>query len=404
VDDLSSDLASLKIDRSPPRSRSSLLPKLLWSVFALIALGALGVWAYPRIEAQLFKTEVKTGRITEVSPTLAITSLTATGYVVAERRSKVGAHVSGRIQKLHVREGSQVKEGDLLVELDASDQRGNVAAAQARVASAEGRVVAARASLRELEVQLTRQRGLLTQNAAARSSVEDLEARIGTKQAEVESAIAERRAAQAQADQARVTLGHMTVLAPLSGTVLDKPLDVGEMVDIQKPLMEIADLGSIVIEIDVPEARLSLVKPGGPCEITLDAFGSKRFRGKVREIGKRVNRSKATVPVKVIFDEEHEGVLPDMSARVSFLSEALDATKLAEASKLFVPEKAVHTRGNERTVFVVQNGVVREHPVQLGAKSGDGYELLSGPPAGAKVVFDPVETLATGQRVKERND
>jgi RND family efflux transporter MFP subunit len=404
VDELSSDLASLKIDRTPAASRSSTLTKIIGWLLALAALVALLVWAYPLLEAQLFKTEVKTAPIIEVSPSLAVTSLTSTGYVVAERRSKVGAHVAGRVAKLLVREGSLVKQGDLLVELDASDQQSNVAAAQARVASAEGRVAAARATLRELEVQLARQKELLTQKAAARSVVEDLEARLATRQAEIESALAEKRAAQAQVELARVTLGHMTVVAPLDGTVVDKPLDVGETVDTTKPLMEIADLDSIVVEIDVPEARLSLVTIGGPCEIVLDAFGAKRFKGKVRELGKRVNRSKATVTVKVEFAEGHEGVLPDMSARVSFLTEALDPQKLNESSKVVVPAQAVATRGGKQVVFVVEAGVVREEAVQLGEKSNDGFELRAGPKPGARVVVNPVGTLASGQRVKERNE
>jgi RND family efflux transporter MFP subunit len=258
--------------------------------------------------------------------------------------------------------------------------------------------------MRELEVQLQRQRGLLTQNAAARSVVEDLEARIGTKQADIDSAVAEKRAAQAQVELARVTLGHMTVAAPIPGTVLDKPLDVGEFVESSKPLMEIADLDSIVIEIDVPEARLSLVKIGGPCEIVLDAFAGKRFVGKVRELGKRVNRAKATVPVKVEFADEHEGVLPDMSARVSFLTEALDQQKLAASSKLVVPAQAVASRGGKSVVFVIESGTAREASVELGPKSNEGFELVSGPSAGTRVVMNPVDTLRSGQRVKERTE
>jgi RND family efflux transporter MFP subunit len=404
VDDLSSDLASLKIDRDPPRAQASILPRLLGWLLALGALAGLGAWLYPKLEAQFFKAEVKTSTIAEVSPSVALTSLTATGYVIAEKRSKVGANVPGRIAKLHVREGSVVKEGDLLVELDAADQKSNVAAAHARVLASDAKVASERASLRELHVQLERQRMLLTQNAAARSVVEDLEAKIGTAEAQIQAAQAESRASEAQVQLARVTLGRMTVSAPLAGTVLDKPLDVGETVNAQTALMEIADLGSLVVEIDVPEARLSLIKPGGPAEIALDAFAGKRLRGKVREIGKRVNRSKATVPVKVEFTDDTSEVLPDMSARVSFLTEALDEKALAKQSKLVVPAQAVTSRNGQRAVFVVEGGAVRLENVTLGPKSGDGYELNEGPPVGARVVMNPPATLQAGQRVKERTE
>jgi HlyD family secretion protein len=406
VDDLSSDLASLKIDRTPRRESGGGFARLAGWLIALLALAGAAVWFYPRIEAQLFKTEVETSSVLEVSPSLAVTSLTATGYVIAERRSKVGANVPGRIAKLYVREGSQVKAGDVLVEMDAVDQKSNVLAAQARVLAAQAKEASARASLHELQVQLDRQRVLLGQNAAARSSIDDLEARIGTAQAAITAATAETRAAAAQVEVARTTLSRMTVTSPIDGTVLDKPREAGETVDLNAPLMELADMRSLVVEIDVPEARLALVKVGGPCEVALDAFGGQRFQGKVRELGKRVNRSKATIPVKVDFvDIPAEATpLPDMSARVSFLTEALDEKARAGRSKLMVPLKAVTTRDGKSYVFVVEGGTVRMEPVVLGEKSGDAFELVEGPSAGTKVVVSPDATLQSGQRVKERKD
>jgi RND family efflux transporter MFP subunit len=405
VDDLSSDLASLKIDRSPPGpSGASVLPRLLGWLVALGLLSGLGVWLYPQLEAQFFKTEVKTSTILEVSPSLAVTSLTATGYVIAERRSKVGANVPGRIAKLRVHEGDEVKQGDVLVELDADDQKSNLAAAQARMLVSDAKVLSARASLHELHVQLDRQKVLLTQNAAARSVVEDLEARIASADASIAAAQAESRASAAQVQLARITLGRMTVVSPIDGTVLDKPREIGETVDSQSPLLELADLKSLVVEIDVPESRLSLIKVGGPCEVALDAFAGKRFRGTVREIGKRINRSKATLPVKVVIDDDNAGVLPEMSARVSFLTEALDTEALAARSKLVVPRAALSPRGSQQGVFVVESGVVRFEPVTLGPKSGDGFELVEGPPVGTRIVMNPDATLSPGQRVKERKE
>ena len=402
MDDLSSDLASLKIDRGPVREQRSGLRRLAVWLLALLLLVGLLVWAYPRMEAQLFKREVKTSTIVEVSPSLAVTNLTATGYVIAERRSKVGANVAGRIARLHVREGSRVKQGDLLIELDADDQKGNVAAAQARMAAAEAKVPAARARLAELKMQLDRQRGLLMMKAAARSVVEDLESRVATAAAEIEGAQAEVRSAAAQVALAKVALGRMTIIAPIDGTVLDKPLDIGEAVEPAEPLLELADLGSLVIEIDVPEARLSLVKVDDPTEVVLDAFAGKRFAGRVREIGMRVNRAKATVPVKVALSGDATGVLPDMSARVSFLSEPLDSARAAEAAKLVVPAAAVAERDGRSVVFAIADSTARQREVELGPKSGDGIELLRGPAAGTRVVINPDADLADGQRVKER--
>ncbi len=399
MDPLSSDLASLKIDRNAPPSRRLPVTALL---LVALTLGGAGLtrWAYPVLEARVFKTAVKTGTIHDVSPSLALTSLTATGYVVAERRSKVGSNMPGRIASLHVREGSTVKAGDLLVELDAADQRGSVAAAQARVLAAQAKVALAGATESGLTVQLTRQRTLLDQQAAARAVVQDLEARAVTAEAEVKAAQAEVHAAEAQREVARLALGRMTILSPLDGTVLDKPLDVGETVDALTPILELADFDSLVVEIDVPETRLTLVKLGGPCEIALDAFPGRRMLGKVRDIGKRVNRSKATVPVKIAMDET-TGVLPDMSARVSFLTAALDERALAAQSKLSVPAGAVTQRKGLRVVFVVDRGKVRMLPIKLGGRIDDGFEVVEGPATGTRVVLLPPSTLADGQSVQE---
>jgi HlyD family secretion protein len=404
VDQLSTDLASLKIDRSPPSEGSGGWLKWLLILGALVGAVAGGSYAYPMLEAELFKTEVRTGVIMDVSPTLSVTSLTATGYVVAERRSKVGSNIPGRIAKLNVKEGSAVKAGDVLVELDATDLRSSVQAAQARVFSAEARVARARANLAELDVQLKRQRGLVAQGAAARSALEDLEARVGTQQAEIASAQAEVKSAQAEQMLSRVRVDRMTIVAPLSGIVVTKPLDAGETVDMMTPILELVDMSSLIVEIDVPEARLALIKAGGPAEISLDAFPGQRFPGKVREIGRRINRSKATVPVKVEFANANDEVLPDMSARVSFLTQELDQKALAGPSKRVVPPKSIAQRGGQSVVFVADAGKVRSFPVKLGETNSDGVELLDGPDVGARVVLDPPSTLADGHKVKERSE
>ncbi|MFT3927515.1 MAG: efflux RND transporter periplasmic adaptor subunit [Myxococcales bacterium] len=404
VDQLSTDLASLKIDRSPPSESNGGWLKWLLILGALAGLGAGGIWAYPMVEAEIFKTEVRTGVVMDVSPTLSVTSLTATGYVVAEHRSKVGSNIPGRIAKLNVKEGSLVKAGDILAELDASDLRSSMQAAQARVFSAEARVARARATLQELDVQLKRQRGLVAQGASARSALEDLEAKVATQQAEIASAQAEVKAAQAEQSLSRVRVDRMTIIAPLSGTVVTKPLDAGETVDMMTPILELVDMTSLIVEIDVPEARLALVKVGGPAEISLDAFPGQRFPGKVREIGRRINRSKATVPVKVEFAEANSDALPDMSARVSFLTQELDQQALAGPSKRVIPPKSIAQRGGQSVVFVADAGKVRSVPVKLGETTNDGVELIDGPDVGARVVLDPPSTLADGHKVKERSE
>jgi HlyD family secretion protein len=404
VSELSTDLASLKIDRSPGRASGTGMGKWVAGLSIVAALGGAGALAMPRLEASVFKTEVRTATVLEVSPSVSATALSATGYVVAQRRSKVGSNLPGRIAKLHVKEGQSVRAGDLLVELDGADHKSNVAAAQARVLAAEARVASSQASLSEVRVQLARQKALFEQNAAARSVVEDLTARVGTAEAGVRAAAAEVRASEAQLAVSRVNLARTAIVAPIDGTVLNKPLDVGESVDVILPIMELGDLTSSLVEVDVPETRLSLVKLGGPAEITLDAYAGKHFRGHVEEIGKRVNRSKATVPVKVAFADANTGALPDMSARVSFLTEALSDQALGGPSKRLLPPTALTKRDGKDAVFVVQSGKAKLVQVSVGGAGSDGVELLAGPEVGTRVVLAPPEALSDGNPVREGNE
>jgi multidrug efflux pump subunit AcrA (membrane-fusion protein) len=180
-------------------------------------------------------------------------------------------------------------------------------------------------------------------------------------------------------------------------------------------VIEVIDLTSLVVEVDVPETRLAQVAIDGPCEIVLDAYPTKRYRGAVKEIGRRVNRSKATVPVKIRFvdrsDEKADGaaapsngqldVLPDMAARVSFLSAALDAKTIDIPPKLMVPARAVVQRNGRDVVFVDDEDEVRLTPVTLGPPQGEARELMTKLPPGTKVVLDPPNSLADGDKVKE---
>ena len=167
-------------------------------------------------------------------------------------------------------------------------------------------------------------------------------------------------------------------------------------------MARIADFNSIVVETDVPEARLHLVKTGGPCEIVLDAYPDKRWRGEVADTSPQLNRAKATATVKVRFLDRDATVLPEMAARVSFLDAPLDAAKLSERPKRIVPGNAVTERAGAKVVFTLESGNVHMTPVTLGPPFGEGFELVDGPAPGTKIVSDPGATLGDGQAIKER--
>jgi HlyD family secretion protein len=402
VNDLRSDLASLRIDRTGPPPPNRLLRGLGIAAVVALALVAVQSGVRPLVEERFLRVEVAATEVAMLSPSQAAVDLTSTGYVVPQVTAKVSAKLVGRISKSDVKEGQTVKAGDLLFEFDGADQLAVAASARARVASASARSLTVRAQRSELDVELARQKRLLDAGAVARAPLEDLTAKAATLDTQIKAADADVNAASAEAEAAQVQLKHLKLFAPIDGTVMTKPAVVGDVASPGVPLLELADFASLLVEADVTEARLAIVKEGGPCEIALDAVPGKTFPGKVVEVGPKLNRAKATATVKVRFDAPPTELRPEMSARVSFLQKALEPAQRAEAAKPVVPAAAVVERGDGKVVFVLEGGKVKLVPVVLGDAVGSGFVLKQGPAPGTRLVKEPPKELADGQSVKEK--
>jgi RND family efflux transporter MFP subunit len=438
-DQLSQDLASLRIDRGAAARRR--WPRFVAGAIALAALGvAAYVFGIRKLQSSLATPEVKIGEVALISPVQSQVQLTATGYVVALVYAKVASKVPGRIAELFVEEGQTIEKGSRVARLEDVDFKTELAKARARAFAARAKVAVARASAAEIRVQIDREAPMVEKGITAKATLDDLQARRDSANAATRAAEAEAAAADAETSALEVQLGSYEIITPISGTVVDKLVKVGEGVSpgFGTPgVVEVIDMTSLVVEVDVPESRLAQVAVDAPCEIILDAYPTKRYRGAVKEIGRRVNRSKATVPVKVRFVDLDAGklvtradgrsddkagdkpgarpgdrpgarvdVLPDMAARVSFLSAAVDPATLDTPPVLTVPSGAVVQRNGRDVVFVLDDGEVRMTAVQLGPASPDrgeraGRELLTKLPAGTKVVLDPPSDLGDGQKVKE---
>ncbi|MBM4364543.1 MAG: efflux RND transporter periplasmic adaptor subunit [Deltaproteobacteria bacterium] len=406
ADQLSNDLAALRIDRGAPPPERSGAPRFLLGLGLLagLAYGAFTL-ARPALEARFFRTEVGITELALVSPAQAAIELSSTGYVVPQVVTLVGAKTPGRVAKVNVREGDAVTAGQELVVLDSADIDAQKRAAESRVAAAAARVAAAEAALAEVGVQLERETRLSAEGISPKSAAENLTARAKAQAANVKAAQAEVASAQAEVRTIAVGRDYLTIRTPIDGRVVSKPPQLGELVGALTltPLtIEIADMQTLAVETDVPEARLEQVRPKAPTEIVLDAFPSRRFRGEVLEVSPKVNRQKATVRVKVRFVDPTDAVLPEMAARVSFLSAPLDEQTLKVKPKLVVPAGALAERAGGKVVFVIESDRVKVVPVTIGAPFGGGFEVTAGPPAGTRVVRDPPPSLADGQRIKER--
>lgn len=351
--------------------------------------------------------EVAVATVTRVYPSQAITVLNASGYVVAQRKASVSSKGTGRLEFLGVEEGSRVKTGEVIATLENADLEAARNRAAANLGVAEAGLKEAQAELTDATLNYERQKKLVAADLVAKQDFDTAEARYHKALAAVASAQATITVARAALNEAQTTLDYTLIRAPFDGVILTKNAEVGEVVapfgsatNARAAVVTMADMGSLMVEADVAEANIAQVKPGQPCEIQLDALPGVRFPGKVHMIVPTADRSKATILTKVAFLQPDQRILPEMSAKVAFLSRPVAAGE--DHPRLAVTPKALNQRQGKWTAFVVRQGKGRLVTVELGEKLGDFMEIRAGLQEGDKVVLTPPANLRDGDRVKIR--
>ena len=361
-----------------------------WIVLvAMLLLGALG-WAFFR--PQPVAVEVATANATG-GGSVSENGITANGYVVARTKASVSAEVMGRLEYLGVREGTTVREGEVIARIKSNDYRAALAGAKAR--SEQLRLEAEQADRDQQRAEELSKRNVI--------AVTELE-NARTKRA---SAHAAAEAAKADAALAQANFDHTSVRAPFSGTVLRKDAEVGEIVApssaggglTRTAIVTMADLSTLEVEVDVNEAYIAQVRNGQKCRITLDAYPDTSFAGVARQVVPTADRQKATVQVKVSILDRDPRILPEMGAKVEFLREA--ETKAAAAPRrVLVPGSAVvHGAGGDK-VWVVSEGKAAARSVDVGPVRGDQVEIRRGLDGGETIVIDAPARLKDGAAVR----
>ncbi|MEW5710427.1 MAG: efflux RND transporter periplasmic adaptor subunit [Pseudomonadota bacterium] len=393
----SQDLERLKIDRRLPRRRRRFAPALIAVVLA-VAAGAYWYFFQARVE-------VRAATVVQVFPSQKYTLLNATGYVVPQRKAAVASKATGRLEWLGVAEGSQVRAGELIARLENRDvvAARDQAAAQLRVARAN--LAQAEAELADAQRALERAQELAAKNFISQAALDQAVARRDKAVAAMAGAKAAIAAAEAGLRSAEIAVEQTLIRAPFDGVVLVKHANIGDVVSPFNPspeskgaVVSMADMSTLEVETDVSEANLSKVSVGQPCEIQLDALPEARFEGVVRRMVPTVDRSKATVLVKVGFVELDPRILPDMSARVAFLSRPVPPEE--RTPRLAVVPEAIMERDGRTLVFVIDSsGRAVATPVEVGEAIGDLVEVRRGLAAGQTVVKLPPRDLRDGARV-----
>jgi len=397
------DLSKLKIQKvveTPRHSRRRIPPALIAAVVVLLVLLFLYFQG-----ALTPSVEVEAVTVSKMYPSQAFTLLNASGYVVAQRKAAVASKVTGTLVWLGVQEGSVVKKGQLIARLENEDVTAQKNQAAANVNVARSNLEQARAELNDATLELNRERDLLSKGYVAQADYDTAEARYKKAKAAVEGAEAAIKAAIATLNGANVAIEYTLIRAPFDAVVLTKDADVGDIVtpigaavNAKAAVVTIADMSSLEVEADVSESNLQQVRVGQPGVIQLDALPESRFRGEVSTVVPTADRSKATVLVKVRFIDGDKRILPEMSAKVAFLSRPAGRDEQTPFTAL--NPASVVSRSDRKVVFLISGNVAIETPVTIGAKKGDMLEVTDGVQAGDKIVANPPSGLRNGSKIK----
>ena len=405
---MAASLDELKIDRS--RDGRSRIARSVWLVVILVILGGGGIagwrwWEEARIPV------VRTAAVRQTVPADGQpTVLNASGYVTARLQSTVSSKVTGRIVEVLVEEGMAVTAGQVLARLDDTTERSYLALAEAQLGAARGALAELEVRYEEAQLDLDRQRRLLAQRLigqadldAAQAEADSLEARIANQRELV--TVAER-----EIDVRRTALEDTVIRAPFSGVAISKDAQPGEMISpvsagggfTRTGVCTIVDMSSLEIEVDVNESYINRVSPEQRVVATLDAYPDWEIPASVITTIPAADRQRATVLVRIAFDELGDPrILPDMGVNVAFLEAGPppeDAVTDA-VPRLWIPSAALRSDGGARVVFVARGDLVERRAVTTGLEDGGDVEVLAGVSVGERVVVEGPPALADGDRV-----
>jgi RND family efflux transporter MFP subunit len=400
------DLSKLKIEAGLRASSTQAKKKkrLLWlAAFLVPGILLFGYIAWSGLLTP--PADIQTTKVPLTFASRALTSLNASGYVVAQRKAAVSSKATGRLDKLYVEEGRSVKQGEILAKLENQDLAATLEEARAALKVASANLRNAEAELEDATLNYNRQKSLRESGSVSLQSFDTAEARYKKAGASDRSARFAVDRADASVKVAEVNLEYSMIRAPFDGVVLTKNADIGEVVapfgasaNSKAAVVTMADLSSLMVEVDVSESSIEKVKIGEKAEIRLDAFPNERFPGTVHMIVPTADRSKATVLTKVKFDHLDSRVLPEMSAKVSFLARPLkpDETK----PFLGISVSAIHKKGNSDVVYKIDRGLAHEVAVKTGRTWNDTVEIISGLKEGDLIAIDSNKKLGDGRRVR----
>src|SRR5436190_4978172 len=404
---LKEELAALRIERKPERPPRRWIK---WLVLPVI-LGGVGYagWSYA---TRVRPIEVETVAVTQRAAGTQASVLNASGYVTARRRATVSSKITGKVVAVNVEEGMAVRQGQVLARLDDSTPKASLALAIAQAESARKAVNENEVHLAQARLTLGRTTELLRSGAVSQSDVDLAKTDVDGTQARINALREQVNVAERQVELQRTDLDNTIIRAPFSGIAISKNAQPGEMVSpvssgggfTRTGISTVVDMRSLEIEVDVNESYINRVHPGQHVSAVLDAYPDWQIPAHVITIVPTADRQKATVLVRIGFEQLDPRLLPDMGVKVTFLREEDEAaapTRAAQPTTL-VPNASIltgQTDNGNGFVFVVAGEAVERRAVKVGGADGDRVEVVAGLRPGERVVVSPPSNLIGGAKV-----
>jgi HlyD family secretion protein len=455
IDAKHEDLQSLRIDRSQRGGDGGGEPPawarryILGGIALLVVLG-LGAVAYRVFSSDAPEVEVVRAAAETGGSEAGETVLSATGYIVAHHTINVNSKVTGRLAWIGVEKGDKVKEGQVLVRLEDEEFRaayeqakGAADNAQAyleelqhgsrpeEIQQAQHNLDEARATLVNDKLTLDRTKELAASGVVSRQQLDDATAKfesdqqrvnsldkafqlakLGPRSEELARAQGALTQAKGQLDYAKSQLDATVIRAPVTGTILDRTAEKGELITAQfasaaaggpqGSVVALADLNDLQVELDIAQADFARLTPDQKGIVTTDAYPDKKYDGQIAQISPEANRQKATVQVKVqvLNPSKYPDVQlrPEMNATVRFLANEQPKDTKTPAG-VFVPSAAIRDRENKKVVFIAYNGKAMAREIHITSQRADGA-LVDGLVGGENVITTAPATLKDGDKIK----
>ena len=325
--------------------------------------------------------ELAQGDVAAISARALSVSLPLSGSLAPLTQATIKAKVSGEIHETTVQEGQQVSSGQVLLRLDAADQRARLTQQQAMLDEAQARL--SMASKNEANSQALLKQKYISQTA------------YDTTQNSVDLARASVKSAAAMVEIARIALADTVIRAPMAGIVSKRHVQAGEKVSPDMPVYTIVNLAQLTLEAPVPSAEIPRIKIGQEVRFKVDGFGARDFAGKVARINPTTESGSRAMLVYIAVDNGDGALRGGMFAKGSIVTERSMVAPM-------VPLTAVRTEKHGTVVYALVNNKVVEQAVTLGLRNEDeGYaEVTEGLAPGAKVIVAKLDGVKPGHGVR----